>query len=367
MTQIVVADMVAKSKLLTLDEVREALAASEPLTAVSLPATAVDFRLDKDWDRDAAGTELVDAFLTVGGTEYQMTSDALLEATTAMGLNKAYVRKTPAALIVPQLKYWYKGGFELEDKGKEYKALVVQDKCQAITRATINPFSNLRLLDESLNAIEEKYGKGEVFVDPKFEHSLRRTHLRLIVPEYMRTMTDTGTEDDNWSIGVQFLNSLIGEHQTEINGYMFRWWCINGAIDTFANSSKWSRKSGGQSDSVYDWAREAVDEVLGGLEHSLDLVQATAEISVEGEVNDVLKEIFDTFQIPGAARQLVVDNMVESDDLTMYSVMQAITAAANSPEVDPAHILGLMQAGGSLPHIATQRCGSCRRFTAHVH
>lgn len=368
--EISVSDMAERGKLLTLDHVRNVLASTEPISSIGFPvADRIDFRLEKGWNwdhRERSGDDMVDAFVRVGNQEYQMSQDAILEAASLCGLSKAYVLKTPAGLIEPHLKFWYKGGF---DETKEYKALIVgeENHCKAVTRATINPFSNLRLLEESLNAIEAKYGEGEVFADYKFEHSLRRTHLRLIVPAYMRTIEHDNAEDDNWSLGIQFLNSLIGESQTSFDGYMFRWLCTNGAIDTFANSSKWSRKSGGQGEEIYEWARAAVDEVFEGLEHSLDLVQATTEISIDGEVNDVLKEVFDTYAIPGAARQLVVNNMVETDDLSMYGVMQAITAAANSADVDPNHVLGLMQAGGSLPHIANQRCGSCKRFTAHSH
>lgn len=367
--QITVDDMVSRSKLLTLDSVREVLATTEPCDSVGFPVSnEIDFKLESGWNyeaKDLAGTDLVKAFVTIHGKEYQMSKDAILEVGNLCGISKKYLLATPARLMEPHLRFWYRGGL---DETKEYKALTVGgDKCLAVMKATINPFSNLRLLEESLNSIEEKYGAGQVFVDPKFEHSLRRTHLRLVVPEYMRQMTGTGTDDDNWSIGIQFLNSLIGEDQTSFDGYMFRWLCTNGAIDTFANSSKWSRKSGGQGDEVYEWARAAVDEVLGGLENSLDMVQATTEISVDGEVNDVLREVFDQFGIPGQARQLVIDNMVEEDNLNMYAIMQAITAAANSPKVNPDHVIGLMEAGGSLPHIANQRCGSCKRFTANVH
>lgn len=363
-------DMVDRSKLLTLDHVRGVLATTEPCDSVGFPVSSdIDFKLEKGWNyeaKDMAGTDLVSAYVTIHGKEYQMSKDAILETASLCGISKAYALKTPAGLIEPHLRFWYRGGL---DESKEYKALTVGgDKCLAVMKATINPFSNLRLLEESLNSIEAKYGEGEVFVDPKFEHSLRRTHLRLVVPEYLRQMTGTNEDNDNWSIGVQVLNSLIGEQQTSFDGYMFRWLCTNGAIDTFANSSRWSRKSGGQGDEVYEWARSAVDEVLGGLEHSLDLVQESANIAIaKGDVKDALQEIFDTFAIPGQARQLVIDNMIEEDNLTMYHVMQAITAAANSPEVDPNHVLGLMEAGGSLPRVAHNRCGSCKRFTTQIH
>lgn len=369
-TKITVADMA--DKLLTLDTVRERLAQTEPMTSVGFPVSdRIGFRMESGcfWDHETVqGDQLVKAYLTVGDSEYQMSKDALLEATSLCGLPQAYVLKSPSKLIEPHLNFWYKGGFD----NKEYKALVVgNDKCLAVTRGTIEPFSNLGLLDQALDAISEKYGDGEVYVDPKFEHSLRQTSLRLIIPEYMRVMAGTGLDNDTWSMGIQIMNSLIGQSQTSIDGYMFRWWCTNGAIDTLNNSGKWSRKSGGQGEEdVMEWARQSVDSVLGGLEGTLDKVQAMADINIEEDsARAILEEIFNTYRIPGQARQLVIDNMVDETNMTMYSVMQAITAAANHPDVDPKHIVGLMECGGSLPHTAQERCNACHRFTAtaHVH
>jgi hypothetical protein len=369
--KVTVQDAYDNGKLLDLDTVRERLAKSEPMAAVGFPVSdRIGFRIESGWNWDAEtvdGDALVQAFLTIDNSEYQMSKDALLEATSLCGLPQAYVMKTPARLIQPHLNFWYKGGF---DDTKEYKALVVGGtNCLAITRGTISPFSNLRLLDATLESVEEKYGKGTVYVDNKFEHSLRQTSLRLVIPEYLRVMEGTGTDNDTWSTGVQILNSLIGASQTSIDGYMFRYWCSNGAIDIAANSaSKWSRRSGGQDENdVMEWARAAVDDVLGGLEATLDKVQAMTEMNIEGNAMAVLEEVFNTYRIPGQARQLVLANMVDEDNLTMYALMQAITAAANHPDVNPQHILGLLEAGGALPHQAADRCDSCQRFIKHSH
>ncbi len=363
-------DMIVRSKLLTLDQVRERLSTTEPCDSIGFPVSdAIDFNLESGWNYEAqnlAGTDLVRAHIKIRDDEYQLSKDAALELGQLCGISQKYMLKTPGKMIEPHLRFWYRGGL---DEAKEFKALTVGgDKCLAVMKSTINPFSNLRLMEKMLESIEAKYGKGMVYADNKFTHSLRSTHLRLVIPEYLRKMEGTGEDEDYWSIGAQLLNSLIGDHQTSLDGYMFRYLCTNGAIDTFANSSRWSRKSGGQGEDVYEWCRAAVDDVLGGLENSLDLVQASAEIAIdEGDVNSALTEIFEQFAIPGQARQLVVENMVEEDNLTMYHLMQAITAAANSDRVDPTHVVGLMEAGGSLPHIANQRCGSCKRFTAHIH
>jgi len=142
---------------------------------------------------------------------------------------------------------------------------------------------------------------------------------------------------------------------------LFRWWCTNGAIDTAASSGVWNRRQG-QGEDVYDWARMAVDDVLGGLEHSLDAVQNLVDVTLEGEVNETLRDIFQQYRVPAGEREAIIRQLVESDQLTMYAVMQAITQVANRHDMNPLHAEHLMRVGGDIPHVANDRCGSCRRI-----
>jgi hypothetical protein len=117
---------------------------------------------------------------------------------------------------------------------------------------------------------------------------------------------------------------------------------------------------------VYEWARATVDEVLGGLEPALDDVQHLVNIPVEGEANEVLRDVFSHYRVPLPERARIIENMVEQHgQLTMYSIIAAITEVANRVDIDPAHIDNLMRIGGDLAHAAQDRCGECRRLTAH--
>lgn len=355
-----------RDKLLSLDTVREALATTEPLTEISLPIGSTHFVLENGWNHgidSVEGTTPVGAYVNVGSSEVQLSKDAVLQATSKVGLQGSYVKKTPARFIEDQLNYWYG-----EDKGlgdKELKLMVTRDTGAAVTAASLSAFSNLRLLEESLSGIEAKFGKGEVLVDSKFHHSLARTHVRLIIPEHTFTVENSGTPDDVWSMGLNLQNSLIGDSsaQTSLDGYLFRWWCTNGAIDTHTSSGKWSRKSGGQNaEDVYEWARAAVDDVLGGLEGAFDDIQAMTSVPVAGDVNQILREIFNSYDIPARNQQAVIANLVEDDQLTLYSLMQAITSVANIDGLDPRDQSKLMTVGGSLVHSTTDRCDNCHRL-----
>ena len=369
---ITIADV--QSKLLTLDQVRERLAVTEPLSTYEFgEEDRVAFRLEADFNHGLSslpGNLAIPGYISLGQTELQLTRDALYEAASAAKMVKGFVHNTPANIVAEVLNWYFNSGAE----GKTFKVLGIQgDKAAAITRAAVEPYSNLRLLEVALNGIENKYGKGEVFADYKFVHDLQRTHLRLIVPEHVRTIENTGTENDTWSTGIQLINSLTGLEKTQINGYLFRYWCTNGAIDTRSNSNAiWSRRgTGGRGDAVFEWARDAVDEVLGGLEGSLDLVQGMTEISIEGTAIEALRDVFNTYRIPTAQRNRILGNMVNEDTLTMYSLMQAVTEAANADNLSPADVDRLMRAGGDLPVAAEEgRCDSehpCGRFLAHTH
>lgn len=353
------------SKLMSLEDARSQLAATEPLSSYPLDSNQVQFTLDPSWAvglEMKSGTDLVNAAVSIApGQEFQLTKDAIQAATSIMGLNTAYVARTPAALIEPQLNYWYKTGFV---GTKSFQLLTLGDHVgAAITKSTINPFSNLRLLDEALAGITELYGASDVWVDYKFQHSLRGTTMRLIVPEQTRMLEGTGTENDSWSMGLQLRNSLTGEKQTEIQGYLFRWACTNGMTDTHVESGVWSRRSAAGGDDVYDWARIAVDSVLGGLEHSLDQVQALTEIPIHGEANEVLRDVFQTYKVPQNTRDMILGNMVEAEDLTMYTLLNAVTEVANRSDVDPRHASSLLRIGGELSQRAHDRCPDCHRLT----
>jgi hypothetical protein len=351
-----------RDHLLTLDQVRETLETTEPLTDVRLTRNdEVRFHLENGWNHDSKtleGVAAVDATLRVGGKEYALTKDALLEAARVCGLTPKYVQRTPARLVEPVLNWYFQDGTDVD-----YKALVVDGRVFGVTKASLQPFSNLRLMNEVLAAVAHRYGAGEVLADRKFTHSLRKTALRLIVPEHQRVIEHTGTDNDSWSVGVEITNSLAGEHATSFQGYLFRYWCTNGSVDTHATSGTWSRRNG-SGDDVYEWARNAVDDVLGGLEGTLDRVQEMADTSIQGEAVVILRDVFKRYRVPAPQQQVITNAMVETPHLTEYSLMQAVTSAANNPELSASLVDQLLRAGGNLPHALSSRCESCRRMTA---
>lgn len=346
-----------KSTLLSVDQVFQQLAKTEPLSNTLISKESkVAFVLDPSWhtDLEAAGdTETVGAIMRINGVESQMTKEAALQSGANFGLSAAYMKKVPAHLIEGLLNYHYAGGIG----ENAFNALSVGDNIAAFTRPNTQPFSNIQLLEKTIEGIQETYGSNtEVLADYKFQNSLRATDIRLIIPEAERIikgggMSDVPTgESDRWSAGIHLSNSLIGKRQTEVDAYLFRWWCTNGATTTLDAVGTWNRRTDGQDESsVYDWARDSVNEILGGLEFRFDQVQALTSLSVAGNTGDVLREIFESYNVPVSQREQVTNTMLGSENLTMYSIMNAITQVANGDDVKGSNADRLMRIGGALP------------------
>lgn len=339
-----------QDKLLTLEQVTTKLEATEPLdTQIITPESKVRFHLEPEWNvalDGLPGTAPVGATIRINGTEHQLTKEAIFQAGSAFGLQSTYVKKTPAKLIEDHLNYWYSGGFG----DKEMKTLQVGEYVSAFIKPSITPFSNLMLLDRTLAAIKSKYGSDvEVWGDYKFSNSLVGTDLRLIVPAAQREITNTGTSADNWSAGIHISNSLSGAKMTSVEAYLFRWWCTNGCTTNFEETGLWNRRLQGQQEDVYEWARESVEEILGGLEGRFDEIQALTEINIGGQAGDVAREIMDTYSIPVSQRQQITDALLEQPTMTMYSMMQAVTQVANRFDITPSRADTLMRIGGEIP------------------
>jgi hypothetical protein len=358
-----------RDQLLTLDQVRARLGTTEPLSQLTFPtASSINFTVNPGWADNITDAQPADVFLdTPAGTRYQLTRKAALEAGAQVGIPRGLQARMPSGDLVSLLNWWFRTGAG----DKEFK-LLSQDRANedplalAMCRGTITPFSNLSLLDIALEKIHQTYGaEVEVLADYKFHHDLELTTMRLIVPGASRTIQGSRVANDTWCAGIDIHNSLVGLKPTDIAGYLFRWWCTNGCTDTLTSTGQFSRRGAHDEADVWEWARTAVDAVLGGLESSFDSVQALTgiEMGETGEVTRVLRDLFSQYGIPVRERQRIIDSMADlTGTVTLYDVQQAITRAANMDGLAPRAVSQLLGMGGHIAHAATARCNSCRRL-----
>lgn len=365
-----------RDKLLDLDQLRERLARTEPIRAEYFAVgDAIRFEADPTWNHGVKAKnadEPVPVYATLGiGTfarKLQLTKQTLEDLTaTIQGLGRSYATDCPAELLVPHLNYWYREGL-FGKKGaasRDFQFIVDENRVAlAFAKASMSPFSNLTLLDTAVESIRDHYGHDiEVLADYKLSHSLRSTALRLIIPNANQLLEDTGTPDDLWSLGVQVKNSLTGSSQTSFDGYLFRWVCTNGQIDTRASSGSYTRRKDATRDEVYAWARQSVDDVLGGLEGALDHVHTLTQGGIEGSLSDTLRDIFEHYRIPIPHRPRIIRYLESYDgEITMYVIMNAITQLANDPSLEASTVDSLLRVGGDLPYSSGDRCGACHRM-----
>lgn len=342
-----------RPKLTTEADFRAILAQHEPVGSTVTPAEGTRVTLKDDWNlglHDSDSTEEGAATLVLkNGTEMDFRNpSAVYDLTSLIGIPKAYVKKTPANLILPHINYWLGANGE-----REVRLLTAGEDILGCTKEKIVPFSNLELLDTLQGRVDEFYGRDtEMLFDYKSHHAIDATRMRIILPGH----TSDVRTDDGWAVGLSLDNSLVGDIATNVRGYMFRWVCTNGMIATRLTSGNWSRRHTDNS-GLMGWLATSIDSILGGFDHEFEMLDEAARTPIEGEVSEYMANVFRQYQVPLAPRPAIVENMVNSDDLTVYGVMQAITAAAN--EAAPAVADRLMAIGGDLPHLAT--CRECHR------
>jgi hypothetical protein len=351
-----------KDKLLTLDQVQEKIASTEPLGQTLVTnLNEVTFAFEPTWAiglEDKPDTEVIEATVTIDGEEHPLTKEAALQVGAEFGYTGKLASVTPSWLLEQNLNYWWNAGMG----DKEFNVLSTGDNqaVAALTRPTIQPFSNALLVERTIDAIQDRYGRDtEIFADYKFNHSLTRTDIRFIIPDAIRHISGGGMTDvpsgerDEWAGGVHLTNSLIGKSQTKLETYLFRWWCTNGATTTMENVGQVFSRRGDHGDlDVYAWAQAAVDDVLGGFEDQFDLIQALTNLNLGSNTGEVVAEIFDTFRVPVTQRRHVLnilEDVERTPELNMYVVMNAITQTANEPGLSEDRIDKILRIGGAVP------------------
>lgn len=339
-----------KERLMPLDTAKQRLATTEPLAAVPVQdGVKVKWDFSPDWALlldSSLGTDKVPATVTVDSKEFQLTKDAVLSAASAFGLPGAHAKVLPPHLLNQEMDYWFNDGI-----GKNaFNFFVVGDSvASALVKSTKQPFSNLALLEAIETAVRKRMGSTEILVDYKFNHSLYKTDVRLVIPEYGHTI-DSSTKDDEWCAGVHLSNSLIAKTQTAVEAYLFRWVCTNGAISQVSEGDHWNRRTDGQDiEDVLLWAQRAVDDVFESMPAKWSELQQLTQVNIEGNAEEILREVFRTYGVPYTQQNEILSTFADAEELSMYELMQAITELANNEALKPERADTLMRIGGSIP------------------
>lgn len=332
------------------------LGATEPLSEISFVPDGdggqIGFSLPAGWNaglKHEEGTHVTKAEIDVNKNGYALTKDAILQATSMIGLPKEYAIKTPGYLVEQHLEYWY------TNMSKELKLLVANDVGVALTKTATSPISNIKLL---ILAKKAWPSLAPPWVDPLYHHDLRLTHFRVVseIPNMKSPM------DEVWYTGLDIQNSITAEAPLQVRLYLYNPE-HGGAISQHGSYGSFSRKGSPSEEVALEWAEMAVENVLTDAAHELIDVFALKKVDVEGEVNHTMKDIFDKYKVPVGARGAVMGTFVDEEDYTMYGVMTAFMRTARSAlDFSPQVIRRLMEVAGDLPASAGGRCDSCHRL-----
>lgn len=355
-----------RDKLLTLDEARKLLAPLEAMgeTDFEMGGGQIVFRLPDGWNdglADREGAEATDAVADIDGHEFPLTKDAVLAASSLIGITREYMSKTPGGLMEPHMNYWYENG------DKKLKLIYRPDGVGvSFCRSALSTFSMDRVIEQTLDKIYGKYGPNtEVLADQRLEAGIRNTSVRLLVPETERSVPSKYASEegnDPWSVGIALQSSLTGELPLSVSGFMLRYTCTNGATTEHSASARHRRRRGEEVEEVYQWVGQEVDAILGSLEEEMRAVEELTRMPLEGEIGPTLQEMYRTFRVPVASRAAITEQLVESDDLSAYGVMQAVTQAGNDSSLSAAEVSRIWSVGGSIPHVLGGRCPNCHRL-----
>jgi hypothetical protein len=337
----------AADQMLTVDEARERLAVTEPLDFITFYTCepGIEMHYGKGWP-DGELTGISSAWLTVpDGTVYQLSRQCASQVGSVARVNQKYAEWLPPELLSVNVTWALTEGLRKKSgDGVELKILVAgsgrneedtEDIPLAVaqTRATVEPFSNVELLNAVLLAVRGTLGDefaDSALVDYKFFHDLEHTSFRVVIPLAQQVIVGTGTEDDAWCFGIEVSNSLIGLKQTTVSGYLFRFATMAGLTDIEHAAGGFSRR-GSTPQAAYNWAAEAAEEILGGIGAAFAGLQALPDHIVDGEYASIMDQYFRQSPVSKEIQLRIVTDLEETPvtELNMYDLAAVSAEAAN--------------------------------------
>lgn len=367
------AQLAETKNLVTFEEMMTELSASENLTrrAISTDGTDLvrfDFADDfaEKFDDLSATDLLVGAEVRVDGTAYQLTKGSFTRALQQVGLRPTYGKKTPGKMLAEHVNYHF------SHRGTKSDMVTLLSNDHILLEMVPDSrtvFSTFQVVDTVARAAAEHFGTrvDNLFFDYKYQNKLDRSAVRLIVPDTQKTikaMRHGSTQEDIWSTGIAVHNSMTGEVDTplSVSGYLFAWWCTNGSTTTRAHGETFTKRAvGTEWEDVSDWLEASTFSTLEVLPEELDKVEELTRMNLAGELGSTAQQVLRSFDLPASEMDAVRDFLIEGDDLSGYGLMQAITQAANDPDLPDAKVARILDAGGAVAHSLVDRCGTCHQ------
>lgn len=334
--------------LLPLNVVEKMLSKFEPVESLVVNAhTPSSIQLGDNWPH--AGSELS----TVPGAvftrkadgetkDYTITKKGILRTATHFGISQKYAGKIPGSLLAYNLN-WHLANME----ALEYSALVVKGEIQATSSHSTKVYSNLQFLDSMIAGIKKKFGNVEALVDRRTFNTLGRTDIRLVVPSTSVVVHHSTMEDfegvDSWRLGIHFTTSVSGEETTEIRPYLIR---DNGEnAVSIPGDWKWHRNRDNLVD-VYQWLANSTVEALTAAESYQKVFQDMDAEVMQSGIGKAVAGHLKQFHVIHSLQAEVAEPLIKTPVVTNYTIMNAISAYADTPGLSAEYINRFTLAAG---------------------
>ena len=348
--------------VLTLEDMVKWLDATEDMASVTLKMDGSNglavFALAPGWNvglADVDPQDPVDVEMQYNGIDYTLSKEAVLSIAHAVGLPPAYVTRTPGLLIGTHLNYWAK---HMPDVDLKLLISSAADKPRVLTatKGGIVPFSNVGLMVAAMDGLHEAVPEASEAFDVNSYHGIHSTGIRVFDKVVSHVI-----DGEDWSFGLQVLNSLTGKHPLSVGLYL-RNHTLNSGLVHYSDLSKYNRKIMGQDEfEVMHWVTNTSNDLLQSAAHEFEILESLKEESIADAVVPVLSDIFKNYKVPLKVRQVVMDNLIESEDLTYYGVVNALIKASAVDGLPDHFRTAIMEIAGAVMHDVSHRCNSCKK------
>lgn len=269
------------------------------------------------------------AFLPTGNCHTQIAE--------RLGIPAKYYRtmmEAAPALLQCNVNYW------LHDKSERRMVRGLQDTARAFLSDRYHRIDNEHVMETVLPVLLES-GKIKVQSCEVTDNRLyiKATNTDIVVP-----VRESRRVGDLVEAGVLITNSEIGLGSLSIKPFMNFLVCTNGMSRDKLNFTKYhvGRKVDESELMLSDATKTLEDkavlsrvrDVIKGcmsldlLQKEVELMEATQRNRITGDVPKVVNAIGEVLQLTQPERSAVLRNLIESGDLSQYSVMNAVTRTA---------------------------------------
>lgn len=244
----------------------------------------------------------------------------------------------------------------MQNRPKSVRALVRGKSVVGFTDPASTVISNRAVL----RAVEKTLG-SDIFID-KYNFG-QNGSLNLNVthePSVKDKKKYAINKDDYFNPGVHIFNSPLGNEQTEVEGYLLRLACTNGAI---ANDIAYKAPKQIGDDSNM-WLRSNISEASELTHEVFKNIKRLQKKEINGDPIVFLSTLFESLRIPHKLQNKIMSKVAEESSDNMYDVFNVITHIASHDDeirVAPRIRNQLMRVATHYVDHVQELCQTCSR------